>query len=70
MHEGGDWVLYDLQNDPYQMNNLVSDPAHAERKETLRRRLVAMRKELGEDLPMSGPERGRGKKRRKRKMPR
>lgn len=32
----GDWVLFDNQADPYQMNNLLDDPAHSELKERLR----------------------------------
>ena len=26
--DGGSWILYDNKNDPYQMKNLVNDPAH------------------------------------------
>lgn len=33
--------LYDRQNDPWQMNNLVSDPAHADVLDTLKRQMVA-----------------------------
>ncbi|MFP4379341.1 MAG: sulfatase-like hydrolase/transferase [Candidatus Sumerlaeia bacterium] len=35
----GDWVLYDNQKDPYQMNNLVDDPAHKALKEKMRKKL-------------------------------
>lgn len=37
----GDWLLYDNQADPYQLKNLVDDPAYAEVKATLRRELDA-----------------------------
>jgi arylsulfatase A-like enzyme len=26
----GPWMLYDIQNDPYQMKNLINDPPHAQ----------------------------------------
>ncbi len=26
--DGGPWILFDNKNDPYQMKNLVNDPAH------------------------------------------
>ncbi|MCC7407996.1 MAG: sulfatase-like hydrolase/transferase [Phycisphaeraceae bacterium] len=32
--------LYDLQEDPYEMNNLVHDPAHAELARQMRQRLI------------------------------
>jgi len=53
-HFSGDWVMYDLKNDPYQLKNLVDDPAFAPKKRELRARLEAMRKELGESLPLKG----------------
>jgi arylsulfatase A-like enzyme len=28
LEDGGPWVLYDNKSDPYQMKNLVNDPAH------------------------------------------
>jgi len=37
----GDWLLYDDLKDPYQLNNLVDDPAYAEVKEELRGELEA-----------------------------
>jgi len=53
-HSGGDWVMYDLENDPYQLRNLADSAAHAEVKSDLQARLAAMRRELGEDLPLKG----------------
>lgn len=53
-HLEGDWVMYDLKNDPYELHNRVDDPRYADRKKQLRQQLDAMRKELGEDLPLAG----------------
>jgi arylsulfatase A-like enzyme len=36
----GDWLLYDNRNDPYQLKNLVDDPACAGVKEELRKELT------------------------------
>ncbi len=35
------WVLYDNEADPFQLRNLAADPAHAELREELDRRLAA-----------------------------
>lgn len=35
----GEWFLYDNKNDPFQMKNLVNDPAHAELKTGLQKEL-------------------------------
>jgi arylsulfatase A-like enzyme len=53
-HFSGDWVMYDLKNDPHQLRNLVDAPRHTARKRELRARLDAMRRELGEALPLKG----------------
>jgi len=53
-HKFGDWVLYDLENDPYQLKNLVDDPRHAAKKKQLAGQLAAMRKDLGENIPLGG----------------
>ena len=44
--------LYDLEEDPYEMNNLVSDPNHCEVVEDLRRRLKAWRDRTGDTIPL------------------
>jgi arylsulfatase A-like enzyme len=53
-HAGGDWVMYDLVNDPYQLKNLVDDPAHADRRRQLRQQVQQLRKQFGDDLPLHG----------------
>ena len=53
-HFSGDWVLYDLKNDPYQLKNLIDDPKFAAKKNQLREQLESMRKALGESLPLKG----------------
>jgi len=37
----GEWLLFDNKEDPYQMHNLISDPAHAEVKTELAKELKA-----------------------------
>jgi arylsulfatase A-like enzyme len=53
-HFAGDWVMYDLKNDPYQLKNLINDPAYAAKKSELHGQLEAMRKDLGESIPLKG----------------
>jgi arylsulfatase A-like enzyme len=53
-HSSGDWVMYDLKNDPYQVNNLIDNPKFANKKRELRQQLESMRKGLGESLPLKG----------------
>lgn len=53
-HTHGEWVMYNLKEDPYELKNLVDDPAHAGTKEDLRDRLEAIRKDIGEDVKMEG----------------
>jgi len=53
-HKFGDWIMYDLQNDPHQLKNLVDDPKYAARKKQLAGRLAKMRKDLGEKIPLAG----------------
>ena len=49
-----DWILYDLDKDPYQLNNLVGQTKHQAKRNELRKELEALRSELGEDLPLNG----------------
>lgn len=53
-HYSGDWVMYDLKNDPYQLKNLIDDPKFAAKKNQLHEQLESMRKALGESLPLKG----------------
>jgi hypothetical protein len=46
--------MYDLKNDPYELNNLVDDLEYAAKKEKLKAQLEAMRKDLGESIPLKG----------------
>jgi len=43
--EPQEFELYDLQNDPQEMNNLIHDPSHRAEVEMLRRRLKELRRE-------------------------
>jgi len=51
--------LYDLQADPYEQNNLVSDPKLASVRDELRERLVARMIAAGELRPQITPAMGR-----------
>ena len=53
-HAAGDWILYDVRNDPYQLKNLIEDPGFAPKKRELRAQLDVMRKDLGEYLWLKG----------------
>ena len=53
-HYRGDWVLYDLKNDPYELNNLINDTHYSTVKKELQQRLEAIRTSLGESLSLVG----------------
>jgi arylsulfatase A-like enzyme len=53
-HVFGDWVMYDLKNDPCQLKNLIDDKNFTAKKKGLHEQLEAMRKELGESRPLKG----------------
>ncbi|MDP6545044.1 MAG: sulfatase [Phycisphaerae bacterium] len=53
-HKFGDWIMYDLENDPYQLKNLIDDPKYAAQKKLLQQQLAKMRKDLGENIPLAG----------------
>ncbi len=47
-HESKPWVLYDLEKDPYELNNLAHDPAAASLREDLDRRLQGWMRRTGD----------------------
>jgi len=53
-HYAGDWVLYDLKNDPYELRNLINDADYATVKTDLQQQLTALRIKLGESIPLVG----------------
>ena len=46
----GPWLLFDDQADPFQMHNLVAEPAHAALKQELDAKLQAELKKIGDDF--------------------
>ena len=53
-HYAGDWVMYDLKNDPYELYNLINDEGYADVKRALQQQLTALRLTLGESIPLVG----------------
>lgn len=51
----GPWLLYDNESDPFQLNNLVNQPAHAALQKQLDDRLNGLLEQTG-DAFLSGPE--------------
>jgi len=43
------WELYDLRNDPQEMNNVYDDPSYATIREQLKARFAALRTSIGDD---------------------
>jgi len=43
------WELFDLKEDPYEMKNVYSDPAHADIMKNLKAELYRLKKELKDD---------------------
>ena len=44
----GPWLLYDNQEDPYQLNNLISKPEHARLQAKLEKRMRELMAEAGD----------------------
>ena len=49
-NSGDFYELYDLQNDPYEKNNLISDPSLAQTRKELREILLEYMKKAGEPV--------------------
>jgi len=47
----GPWLLYDNQDDPYQMNNLIDAPEHADLQATLEAELRSQLNRIGDTFP-------------------
>jgi len=47
----GPWLLYDNQEDPCQMNNLIHDPEHTDLRATLEAQLQSQLKRIGDGFP-------------------
>jgi arylsulfatase A-like enzyme len=45
--------LYDLKNDPYEMNNLINNPAYSQKLQELKQELQRLKKETGYDKAVS-----------------
>jgi hypothetical protein len=48
LFEHGPWLLYDNLEDPYQLNNLIDKPEHAELQAGLEKRMREMMEEAGD----------------------
>ena len=44
-----EWELFDLENDPYEMNNVYHDPKYAETVEKLKEELYSFKQRVGDD---------------------
>lgn len=54
--EEGPWLLYDLKNDPYELRNLVSDPASAELSKRMDQRLASAMRRVGDSWSFDSSE--------------
>ena len=43
------WELYDLEKDPREMNNVMGDPAYAEKASELLEKLIELREHYGDN---------------------
>jgi N-acetylglucosamine-6-sulfatase len=43
------WELYDLTNDPHEMNNVYDDPSYAKIRDQLKAQFAQLRKDIGDD---------------------
>ena len=42
LEDGGPWILFDNKSDPYQMNNLVNDPAHKKLRDEMEAKMKVL----------------------------
>ena len=47
----GPWLMYDNENDQYQMNNLAGKPEHIKLQRRMEAKLTAMLAEVNDDFP-------------------
>jgi arylsulfatase A-like enzyme len=50
----GHWVLYNVKEDPYELNNLVNDPEHRDIRTKLHAMTEQWRKDTGDNLDLDG----------------
>ncbi len=50
------WVLFDIENDPYEMNNLAEDPAYADLRARFDAMIAAEMARTGDDWSLNRPE--------------
>ena len=43
------WELYDLENDPQEMSNVIGDPAYVEKASELLEKLIELREHYGDN---------------------
>jgi arylsulfatase A-like enzyme len=48
LHDYGPWLLFDNQEDPFQMKNLIQEPGYAELADDLEKRMRELMKEAGD----------------------
>jgi len=53
LHNRDEFELYDLQKDPFEMNNLADDPNHQKVQSRLKSALMAKLKELDDSNPIT-----------------
>ena len=46
------WELFDLEKDPNELNNVYNDPAYADVREALHKRLGELQQEFGDDASL------------------
>ncbi len=54
LEDGGPWILYDNKNDPYQMKNLVNDPAHKALQDEMEATMQALLKKAHDPFDSTG----------------